>query len=140
MGPTTPETVSPSTTVLVAPPVEPLEIVAGPRSRAATRLKGSAECSAVEPGVAFASLGWRPARQQGTKQRIAVTILPAGFETGEIRLSGPLPRHVSSLEWRAIEGQAVHYWRVVTRQPEGWVASATASFTGPMCVADEGAP
>jgi hypothetical protein len=137
---TTPDTSPAATTVLVAPPAEPLRVVAGDRQRAATRLKASAECSAIEPGLALASLAWRPARELGTEQRIAITILPAGFETDDFRLSDPIAREVSSLEWRAIEGQAVHYWRVLTHQPEGWIASTTGSFTGPICVADEGSP
>ena len=127
-----------TTTVRTASTVGgPLEFVIG-RSRAATALRGLAECSAVEPGVALASLRWRPARDRGTEQRIAITILPNGFETGEFRLSEPLGRNAATLEWRAIEGQAIHYWRVLTRQPDGWVASGRASFTGPICVSDEG--
>jgi hypothetical protein len=134
------ETTPSSTIVPVAPPAKPLTVIKAEESRAATGLKASAECSAIQPGVALAALGWHPARHRGTEQRIAMTIFPAGFENGEYRLGDPLGGSVSSLEWRAIEGQAIHYWRVLTLQRAGWVASSTATFTGPMCVADEGTP
>jgi hypothetical protein len=138
---TTLETAPPATTVLVAPPAqEPLEVVTGEQSWAASGLEGFAECSPVEPGVALALLRWRPARERGIAQRIAVAILPGGFKTGDFRLSDPLGREASALEWRDIEGQAIHFWRVLTLQPKGWIASVTASFNGPICVVDEGVP
>jgi hypothetical protein len=138
---TTLETAPPATTVLVAPPAqESLKVVTGEQSRAASGLEGFAECSPIEPGVARALLRWRPARERGTAQRIAVAILPDGFKTGDFRLSDPLGREASALEWREIEGQAIHFWRVLTLQPKGWIASVTASFVGPICVVDEGVP
>jgi len=42
----------------------------------------------------------------------------------------------NALVWRPVRGQAIHFWRVVTLQPEGWVPSDVASFEGLTCVAD----
>lgn len=138
---TAPTTTAPTTTVLEAAPAgKPLDVMTGDERSRATDLRGSADCSPVEPGTAFASLRWQPARERGAEQRVAVTVIPGGFETGDYRLSDPLPGDASSLEWRALEGQAIHYWRVFTRHRDVWIASETASFTGPMCVADEGSP
>ena len=66
-----------------------------------------------------------------------VTIFLRGFALGSFEASRPLANGVESFEWRRVHGQAIHYWRVITRDRNGrWLGSATAQFTGPTCIAE----
>ena len=69
-------------------------------------------------------------------QRVAVTIRRDGFAAGSYEISEALPPGQTNLVWEQVHGQAIHFWRVLTLQPEGWVPSETARFRGPSCVAD----
>lgn len=123
---------------LPAAPALPNAAVRTPPSRAAaTRLRSSERCSSNAPRTGIARLRWRPVRRPGRTQWIAVTIFLRGFALGSFEASRPLANGVSSFEWRRVHGQAIHYWRVITRDRNGrWLGSATGSFTGPTCIAE----
>lgn len=123
---------------LPAAPKLPNAAVRVPPSRAAARrLRSSVRCSSNAPRTGIARLHWRPVRRPGRRQWIAVTIFLRGFALGSFETSRPLANGVSSFEWRRVHGQAIHYWRVITRDRNGrWLGSSTASFTGPTCVAE----
>jgi hypothetical protein len=105
-------------------------------SRAATDLQVEVECSETELRQGIAKLSWTVAKSPGSEQRVAITIVRDGFESGEFEMSGPLAPDQSSLVWEQLHGQAIHYWRVLTLHGDKWSASETASFEGPTCVAD----
>jgi hypothetical protein len=119
-------------------PQLPKAAVRVPASRAAaSRLRSSVHCSANAPRTGIADLRWRPVRRPGRRQWIAVTIYLRGFPLGSFEASRPLGNGVSSFEWRRVHGQAIHRWRVITRDRNGrWLGSATATFTGPTCIAE----
>jgi hypothetical protein len=123
---------------LPAAPKLPNAAVRVPPSRAAARrLRSSVRCSSNAPRTGIARLRWRPVRRPGRRQWIAVTIFLRGFALGSFETSRPLASGVSSFEWRRVHGRAIHYWRVITRDRNGrWLGSATASFTGPTCIAE----
>lgn len=123
---------------LPAAPKLPKAAVRVPPSRAAaTRLRSSVRCSANAPRTGIARLRWGAVRRPGRRQWIAVTIFVRGFALGSFEASRPLASGVSSFEWRRVHGQAIHYWRVITRDRNGrWLGSATAQFTGPTCIAE----
>ena len=123
---------------LPAAPKLPRAAVRVPPSRAAaTRLRSSVRCSANAPRTGIARLRWRAVRRPGRRQWIAVTIFLRGFALGSFEASRPLANGVATFEWRRVHGQAIHYWRVITRDRNGrWLGSATGSFTGPTCIAE----
>jgi hypothetical protein len=123
---------------LPAAPKLPKAAVRVPPSRAAaTRLQSSVRCSSNAPRTGIARLRWRAVRRPGRRQWIAVTIFLRGFALGSFEASRPLANGVSSFVWRRVHGQAIHYWRVITRDRNGrWLGSATAQFTGPTCIAE----
>ena len=123
---------------LPAAPKLPKAAVRVPPSRAAaTQLRSSVRCSSNAPRTGIARLRWRAVRRPGRRQWIAVTIFLRGFALGSFEASRPLANGVSSFEWRRVHGQAIHYWRVITRDRNGrWLGSATAQFTGPTCIAE----
>jgi hypothetical protein len=93
-------------------------------------------CTETGSNEGYADLEWLPAEPQGEEQVIAVTIYRTGFENNVYSLSNPLPPGQTSLRWTDLSGQAIHYWRVLTRTGNTWTASETAQFEGPTCVAD----
>lgn len=100
---------------------------------AATGLEAQTECdAATHQGVA--KLSWKAAESPGSEQQVMVTIYPGGFEAGVFETSGALPPDQSSVSWERPGPLALHTWRVITRQPEGWVPSETSTFTGPSCL------
>jgi len=103
---------------------------------AATNLQSMVECE--EPGKAIAKLSWTPASSPGSIQRVDVTIY--SFEGDQFEISKPLSPDQSSLVWEQLRGQAIHDWRVLTLQSNGWVPSETASFEGPTCVGKVSTP
>jgi hypothetical protein len=113
---------------------EPILEPGGPG--AASDLRSEVFCSRLERRKGLARLEWTPAQEPGTAQQVAVTIFKDGFETGQFERSERLPPSQSSLAFEDVQGQALHRWRVLTLQPEGWVPSETARFTGPVCIGD----
>lgn len=119
-----------------APPAQSLEgpvLVAGGQ-RAASNLESEVGCRDDAPGKGFADLKWTPAHQRGLEQKLQVTIYKEGFESGNFQVSEALTPDRASYRWSRPEGQAIHYWRVLTRHSDGWVPSETAKFEGPSCV------
>jgi len=130
-----------ATQIFVSAPVigaEQLPIVKLPPGgpKAATNLVAKPDCDGVNPRKAIARLSWTPAIKPGQEQRVAVTIFRDGFERGKFDISKGLKPGETNLVWDEIRGQAIHFWRVLTLHPEGWVPSVTARFEGPPCVSD----
>jgi hypothetical protein len=103
---------------------------------AAGSLQAEMRCDELELRKGIARLSWTVAANQGAEQQVAVTIYRDGFETGNFEISDPLPPYQSSLVWDRVKGQAIHLWRVLTLQDEGWMPSVTERFEGISCVAD----
>lgn len=101
----------------------------------ATHLAATVKCSEAGPRKGIAVLRWRPATHRGSEQRVVVTIF-RNFTEGKFESSGPLSPRRARLEWHRVHGQAIHSWRVLTRQRGGWAPSARQRFTGPTCIAD----
>ena len=104
--------------------------------KAATNLQSEVGCSEINPRKSFAKLSWIVAENPGTEQRIALTIFKDGFHKGNFQVSEPLSPNHTSIAWDQISGQAIHQWIVLTKHKDGWVPSETASFEGPLCIAD----
>jgi len=82
-------------------------------------------------------LAWTLAVPPGAEQLVALTTVRNGLDHGRYRLSKPLPPDRTEMVWEEdVEPGVVHYWRVLTRQADGWAPSETATFNGPTCVAD----
>ena len=113
---------------------QPVLAAGGPQ--AATQLQATATCRQGQPGQAFASLSWVPAAQRGSEQRVQVTIFRDGFERGSFRAGPVLSPDRATSDWEPLEGQAIHYWRVLTLHSEGWRPSQIGSFEGPTCPVD----
>lgn len=103
---------------------------------AATNLTTKVEYDPVQRGKAAVHLHWTPSAKPGGEQRVVVTIFPDGFERGAFEASSPLRSNQTSLVWEKLKGQAIHRWKVLTLQPEGWVPSETGSFEGPILIRD----
>lgn len=131
---------APPTTTSQEPPV-PVRVATLPPNGtgAAIRLSAKPDCTATtrEP---FATLRWSPAADRGRLQRVVVTIYPDGFAQGRFEASQPLSPDRTKLEWRRVHGQAIHSWRVLTHHEDGWTASETGRFEGPVCAADYAGP
>lgn len=110
----------------------PVVVTSG--GRAASNLESQSSCREDEPGKGFVDLKWAPAAQRGQEQKLQVTIFREGFESGTFQLSEALTPDRASYRWTRSEGQANHYWRVLTRHSDGWTPSETARFAGPHCV------
>lgn len=129
-----PEPPSPTTALNLptVPPTPDAPILPPGDSGAATNLQSMVECES--PGKAIARLSWTPAASPGTVQRVDVTIYT--FEGDQFESSKLLPPGQDSLVWEQLKGQAIHDWRVLTLQADGWVPSKIASFEGPTCVVE----
>jgi hypothetical protein len=120
-----------------APKLSRAAVRVRPSAAAAKQLRSTVRCSANAPRTGVADLRWRPARRPAVRQWVVVTIFQKGFALDHYEASRPLPPRARSFEWRRIHGQAIHYWRVITRDRSGrWLGSAVARFTGPTCVAE----
>jgi hypothetical protein len=126
--------------VCPTPPGVPKPGTPGAVLQPATSLRSSVECSQTQPRQGVAHLSWVPAGGSAAEQRVAVSIYRDGFETGKFDSSESLAPERAALDWRQLSGQAIHLWRVLTRYGDTWVASETASFEGPLCVADNANP
>jgi hypothetical protein len=125
----TPNTAPTVPTMLSSTPDIPILPPGGPG--AATKLQSEVDCA--EPGRAVARLSWTPASIPGSAQRVDVTIY--SFDT-KYDSSMLLSADQTSLVWEPLRGQAIHDWRVLTLQVNGWVPSETASFEGPTCIVE----
>lgn len=123
-----PGNTGPAQATPTVPPDRPILEPGGPR--AATDLRAVAECE--QPGVPVAEITWTVAEERGEAQRVDVTIY--NFEEGQFDSSEILPPGQSTLRWYDLNGQAIHFWRVLTLHPEGWVPSDLGGFAGPTCV------
>jgi hypothetical protein len=117
-----------------SPKPPPAAVRAG-RPWGATRLRSTTSCSQNAPRTAIAHLRWHPSKR-GRVQWIVVTNLLRGFELGRYQAAGPLKPRVASFDWRRVQGQSIHQWRVLTWDGAHWLGSPTAKFTGPTCVAE----
>lgn len=100
---------------------------------AATQLSAKADCLDDEPGRGVVRLSWQPAANQGTEQRVIATIFRDGFERPAFEASGTLAPRRRVFDWYRLHGQAIHFWKVLTRHADGWVPSAVGQFEGPTC-------
>lgn len=123
-------TATPTMPTLSPTPDAPILPPGGPS--AATNLQSIVECES--PGKAVARLSWTPAASPGATQRVDVTIYT--FEGDQFESSKLLPPDQDSLVWEQLKGQAIHDWRVLTLQADGWVPSEIAGFEGPTCVVE----
>jgi hypothetical protein len=103
---------------------------------AATNLTANRYDDPAQPARALVKLQWTPASQQGSEQRIVVTIFSDGFRRGAFDVSSPLSSNQTSLVWDKLQGEAIHHWKVLTLQPSGWVLSQTGTFEGPTVIRD----
>jgi len=132
---TTPPTTQPPETT--PPRVDRGEVVGVGGSEAARGLRADPGCSQTELRQPIASLSWSVAQRLGTTQRVDVTTSPEGFEEGQFQSSERFPADMSRIVWEDdLDAGIIYRWRVLTLQPDGWWASATASFEAPTCVAD----
>lgn len=139
VGPTPSKTPSPSVAPTdEAPPSATTEASFGPSNdRAATDLVATSTCDPADPRLEVVELRWSPAATVGSAQRVDVTIFSETFDDDRFTSSRNLPSDAAALDWTDVSPGAVHFWRVVTLQPVGWVASETAQFTGAACIGDD---
>ena len=107
------------------------EILPPVGTSAATNLEAETKCSNDQPPKPIAQLRWTPASPQGAAQRVDVTIFD--FSGTKFDSSETLAAGQTSLSWDRVSGTAIHSWRVLTQQPEGWVSSEIADFKGVPC-------
>ena len=106
----------------------------GPRG--ASDLSARPDCVDGEAGRGVVRLSWRPAAEQGVEQRVIATIYRDGFERPAFEASGALDKGRVSFDLYRLHGQAIHFWKVLTRHADGWVPSEVARFEGPTCPVD----
>jgi hypothetical protein len=111
-------------------------ILSGGGARAASGLEAVAGCSETEPRTETLKLRWALADKPGSAQRIAITIYSELFDDGRYESSPLLLADQTSFDWDGVAPGAVHFWRVLTRHPDGWVPSETARFTPGACIGD----
>jgi len=131
-----PATAVPAATAIPQPSPETILPPGG--SDAATTLRAKAECDVSQPQHGIAKLSWVVASHAGSEQRVDVTIY--SFENGQFEMSESLPPEQSSLVWTGVKGQAIHFWRVLTRHGDPWVSSEIQTFEGAPCIGDFGQP
>jgi hypothetical protein len=105
-------------------------------SRAASGLGAIAGCSETEPRMETLELRWARADQPGGAQRIDMTIYSELFDDGRYESSPLLAADQTSFDWDGVSPGAVHFWRVLTLQTDGWAPSETARFTPGACIGD----
>jgi len=124
-GPSTDGAVSTSTA-----PEDTSPIVNGGPS-AATSLNAASSCEGTPPAPVV-RFRWQPSG--AGEQRLDVTVLADGFETGDYETVARLAAGADGFDWGGAAGEAEHRWRVLTRSGDVWVASDTAVVAGPGCV------
>lgn len=105
--------------------------------RKATDLVATSTCDPADPRREVVELRWSPAATVGSAQRVDVTIFSETFDDDRFASSRDLASDAAALDWTDVSPGALHFWRVVTLQPAGWVASETAQFTGAACIGDD---
>ncbi len=128
-------------TTLPAPEPSPepspeLVIPPEPSADGARDLAATVECSQEPPRQAVAHLQWSPAPTPGSEQRVVVSLFRDGFSTGDYALSDALAPGQSGLDWTQVQGDALHFWKVLTLREGQWLASETALFQGLSCPTD----
>jgi hypothetical protein len=111
-------------------------ILSGGGARAASGLEAVAGCSNTEPRTETLELHWALADRLGSAQRIDITIYSELFDDRRYESSPLLGADEKSFDWDGVSPGAVHFWRVLTRQADGWVPSETARFTPGACIGD----
>lgn len=115
-------------------PAEDDRIAEAGNDAAATALEAETLCLTAVPA---AILGWSITAGMGDSlQRIDVATARNGFDLG-VFASGMVEPGRASVLWDAAASGAVHYWRVLTFVDGVWNPSATATFEGPFCIADQ---
>ena len=104
--------------------------------RAASGLEAVAGCSETEPRSETLELRWAVADEPGRAQRIDMTIYSELFDDGRYESSPLLAADQTSFDWDGVSPGAVHFWRVLTLQTDGWAPSETARFTPGACIGD----
>ena len=83
-----------------------------------------AACSGTSAAVSFS---WTPV-PGAIDQRLDISLVEDGFQSGTAVSSGALSAGQSSLGWQGLTPGVVHYWRVNARMDGGWATSMTGTF------------
>lgn len=111
-------------------------VITGPGLPPAKDLKVRADCDRVNAGLPLAVFSWTsPDEYKGT-QRVEITPYRTGFASKNFQAIGELEDKQKTFEWSGGEAGGNYYWRVLTRTPDGWVASETARYEVPTCPVD----
>ena len=102
---------------------------------AARELSVRADCDRVNAGLPLAVFSWTPPDEYDGRQRIDITPYRNGFASDDLE-SIRLEAKQTTLEWSGGEAGINYYWRVLTRTPDGWVASTIARYEVPTCPVD----
>ena len=102
---------------------------------AARELSVRADCDRVNAGLPLAVFSWAPPDEYDGRQRIDITPYRNGFASDDFE-SIRLEAKQTILEWSGGEAGINYYWRVLTRTPDGWVASTIARYEVPTCPVD----
>jgi type IV secretory pathway VirB10-like protein len=105
-------------------------------SGAASGLQASPHCGPAGTRTAAADLSWSPAAEPGSAQKVELSTVQNGFDTGNFQSSPQLSPADASYTWPSVNPNGIHTWRVETLHGSGWLPSATDQFTGPVCVGD----
>ena len=103
---------------------------------AATSLRSKVDCDPYERRKTLAHLSWQPTIPVGEEQFVQVTIFKNGFESGSFTLSKQLSGDANSYIFDDVAGQALHRWRILTKQGSQYLASVTERFEGALCLQD----
>lgn len=111
-------------------------ILTEPGLPSANDLEVRANCDRVNAGLPLAVFSWTAADGYKSRQRVEITPYRTGFAAKSYEAIGELEDNQKTLEWGGGEAGINYYWRVLTRTPDGWVASDTARYEVPTCPVD----
>ena len=117
------------------PDPAPFEVTtpASPRGMASD-LHATARCDGAEAPDQVAEFSWTPAAVRGGEQRLVLSLLPNGLDTGAFLQTPPLRADEHRYRWRGLSPATGRWhWRVLTRHGGAWAASDTATFPGVIC-------
>ena len=112
---------------------------------AASELAAAAQCHPAKRRASLVSLRWQPsaagqdgeASEQGgapsLAQRVELTKFRDGFSTGRLEATRRLESAIEAVAVDSPETGINYYWRVLTLNEQGWVASAVGRFEVPIC-------
>lgn len=106
-----------------------------PSLPAASNLTVRSDCDQTDIGRPLAAFSWTPAGRLG-QQRVEITPFRNGFSLRRVEVIGEVAPDRATLQWRGGEAGINYYWRVLTRTPDGWVASRAARYEVPTCPVD----